>query len=95
MARVVDAQSTNLGMGTVMTHRAFGKHSEESLRAVGDEAVRLEEMLSRFMPRSEISRINRFLKILPRLLRCHRWAFSLSIGSLRKGCRTSKKWSVR
>ncbi|KUO74414.1 MAG: thiamine biosynthesis protein ApbE [Clostridia bacterium BRH_c25] len=46
-------------MSTVMTHRAFGKHAEESLRAVRDEAVRLEELLSRFIPVSEISRINR------------------------------------
>jgi len=55
----VVAQSINYGMSTVMTHRAFGKHAEESLRAVRDEAVRLEELLSRFIPVSEISRINR------------------------------------
>lgn len=53
------AQSVNHGMSTVMTHKAFGKHAEESLRAVRDEAVRLEEVLSRFIPGSEISRINR------------------------------------
>ncbi|TEB14652.1 Thiamine biosynthesis lipoprotein ApbE precursor [Pelotomaculum sp. FP] len=59
MTRTVDAQSTDLGMGTVMTHRASGKYAEEALRAVGNEAVRLEELLSRFRPGSEISRINR------------------------------------
>lgn len=59
MTRTVNAQSINLGMGTVMTHRAFGKHAEESLRAVSYEAERLEEMLSCFIPGSEISRINR------------------------------------
>jgi FAD:protein FMN transferase len=53
------AQSMNLGMSTVMTHRAFGKHAEESLMAVGEEAIRMEKMLSRFIPESEISRINR------------------------------------
>lgn len=53
------AQSMNLGMSTVMTHRAFGKHAEESLIVVRDEAVRLEKLLSRFIPGSEISRINR------------------------------------
>lgn len=53
------AESKNLGMSTVMTHRAFGKDAEESLKAVQDEAVRLEELLSRFIPGSEISRINR------------------------------------
>ena len=54
-----DAQSVNLGMSTVMTHRAFGKYAEESLRAVRYEAIRLEELLSRFIPGSEISRVNR------------------------------------
>ncbi|MDF2524418.1 MAG: thiamine biosynthesis protein ApbE [Clostridiales bacterium] len=53
------AQSINLGMGTVITHRAFGKHAEESLKAVGEEALRIEKMLSCFIPESEISRINR------------------------------------
>jgi thiamine biosynthesis lipoprotein len=55
----VAAQSVNLGMSTVMTHRAFGKYAKESLRAVRYEAVRLEELLSRFILGSEISRINR------------------------------------
>jgi thiamine biosynthesis lipoprotein len=55
----VAAQSVNLGMSTVMTHRAFGKYAEESLRAIRFEAVRLEELLSCFISRSEISRINR------------------------------------
>ncbi|WP_219620964.1 FAD:protein FMN transferase [Bacillus sp. V3-13] len=59
MDKAVVAHSMNVGMSTVMTHRAFGKHAEESLRAVRDEAVRLEELLSRFIPGSEISRINR------------------------------------
>lgn len=53
------AQSTNLGMGTVITHRAFGKNAEKSLKAVGEEALRIEKILSRFMPESDISRINR------------------------------------
>lgn len=53
------AESMNHGMSTVMTHKAFGKHAEESLRAVRNEAVRLEKLLSRFRPGSEISRINR------------------------------------
>ncbi|MHB8072026.1 MAG: FAD:protein FMN transferase [Candidatus Cryosericum sp.] len=53
------AQSVDYGMSTVMTHRAFGKHAGNSLRAVHDEAVRLEELLSRYLPGSEISRINR------------------------------------
>jgi thiamine biosynthesis lipoprotein len=59
MSRTIFAQSINPGMNTVMTHRAFGKHAEESLKAVGEEAVRLEKLLSRFKPGSDISRINR------------------------------------
>ncbi|SDG11014.1 thiamine biosynthesis lipoprotein [Fontibacillus panacisegetis] len=59
MSRTTDTQSVNLGMNTEMTHRAFGKHAEEALRAVAGEAVRLEQMLSCFIPGSEISRINR------------------------------------
>ena len=59
MDRAVVAESKNLGMSTVMTHRAFGKRAEEAISAVHDEAARLEELLSRFIPVSEISRINR------------------------------------
>ena len=54
------AESMNFGMSTVMTHRAFGRHAEEALRAVREEAVRLEELLSRFIPASEVGRINRY-----------------------------------
>lgn len=53
------SQSKNFGMNTVMTHRAFGRNAEEALGAVRDEAARLEALLSRFIPVSEISRINR------------------------------------
>lgn len=52
------AELEHLGMNTVMTHRAFGLHAEESLRAVRDEAFRLEGLLSRFIPSSDISRVN-------------------------------------
>lgn len=59
MNKVIAAQLQNFGMSTAMTHGAFGKHAEEALGAVRDEAVRLEELLSRFIHGSEISRINR------------------------------------
>jgi len=52
------AESLNLGMDTVMTHRAFGRHAAEAIQAVKQEAARLEGMLSRFMPESDISAIN-------------------------------------
>lgn len=41
-----------------MTHQAFGNRAEECLAAIGKEAVRLEEILSRYIAGSEISRIN-------------------------------------
>lgn len=52
------AQTTQFAMGTVMTHKAFGPHAEDSLAAVCGEIVRLEGLLSRFLFDSEISRIN-------------------------------------
>ena len=52
------AQSTNLGMGTVITHKVFGGQTQQALQAAEKETVRLEGMLSRFIPESEISRIN-------------------------------------
>lgn len=46
-------------MGTIMTHKAFGPHAQDSLQAVCREVARLEGLLSRFLPGSEISRVNR------------------------------------
>lgn len=53
------AQMTHCAMGTVMTHKAFGLHAEKSLDAVCREVARIEGLLSRFLPGSEISRVNR------------------------------------
>lgn len=52
-------EQVHSGMGTQMTHRAFGDHAEQALLGVRAEAERLEKLLSRFMPESDISRINR------------------------------------
>lgn len=52
------AQITQTAMGTVMSHRAFGTYAEESLGAVCKEIARLEGLLSRFRPDSDISRVN-------------------------------------
>jgi thiamine biosynthesis lipoprotein len=52
------AQTTHCAMGTVMTHKAFGLNAESSLDAVCREVARIEGLLSRFMPDSEISRVN-------------------------------------
>ena len=55
----VAAQVTRLAMGTVMTHKAYGPYADEGLTAVCAEVERLEELLSRFLPGSDVSRINR------------------------------------
>ncbi len=52
------AQTAHYAMGTVMTHKAYGIYAENSLDAVCHEVARLEDLLSRFLPDSEISRIN-------------------------------------
>ncbi|HVP21580.1 MAG TPA: FAD:protein FMN transferase [Anaerolineaceae bacterium] len=51
-------QTTHPAMGTVMAHKAFGGQAEECLSAVREEIDRLENILSRFLPDSDISRIN-------------------------------------
>lgn len=51
-------QITQEAMGTVMTHRAFGPRAAEALQQVRAEVDRLEGLLSRFRPESDISRLN-------------------------------------
>jgi thiamine biosynthesis lipoprotein len=50
-------------MGTVMSHKVFGANADASLEAVRGEITRLERLLSRFLPDSDISRINDFAGI--------------------------------
>jgi thiamine biosynthesis lipoprotein len=53
------AEAVHTGMGTEMAHKAFGRYSVNALQAIEEEAKRLECMLSRFQPGSDVSRINR------------------------------------
>ncbi len=53
------AEAAHPGMGTSITHRAFGRHSTEAMCAVQKEAQRLEGLLSRYLPESDVGRINR------------------------------------
>ncbi len=46
------------GMGTEMLSRAYGENAGKALKAVEKEAERLENLLSRFIPGSDISKIN-------------------------------------
>jgi thiamine biosynthesis lipoprotein len=52
------AQTIHCAMGTIMTHKAFGLHAEDSLEAVCREVAWIEGLLSRFLPDSDISRVN-------------------------------------
>jgi FAD:protein FMN transferase len=56
---VVFSEAINFGMSTVMTHKAYGINAEEALWAVKEEALRLEELFSRFISTSDISKINK------------------------------------
>ena len=46
------------GMGTVISSKVYGAYANEALAAAKQEAIRLEGLLSRFIPHSDISRIN-------------------------------------
>lgn len=52
------AETEHSGMNTVMTHRAHGPHGERALTAIRAETARLENILSRYIPTSEIGRLN-------------------------------------
>jgi len=51
-------QKIHYAMGTVMSHKAFGLQADECLAAAEKEIARIESELSRFLPESDISRIN-------------------------------------
>ncbi len=46
------------GMGTQISHRVYGSNAKEALNAAQGEAKRLEDLLSRFIPQSDVGRIN-------------------------------------
>lgn len=51
-------ESAGKGMGTQLCHRAYGKNAAKALEAVGAEMKRLERLLSRFVPESDIAKMN-------------------------------------
>lgn len=58
MIQTTPAQSILYGMSTEISSKVFGEQANEALKAAEEEIVRLEGLLSRFLPESEISRIN-------------------------------------
>ena len=63
MNELTQFQTTHQAMGTVMMHRAFGEDAELCLAAICEEIDALEMLMSRFIPESEISRINEILRV--------------------------------
>jgi thiamine biosynthesis lipoprotein len=61
----MEVRSTRLGMGTVITHRAFGESAEHAVRAAEEEIVRLERLLSRYLSGSDVSKVNAFAGVAP------------------------------
>ena len=57
-ALALEATRHHQAMGTLMDHRAAGMDAEAALDEVEREIARLERLLSRFDPASEISRVN-------------------------------------
>ena len=53
------ACATHFGMGTLMAHQLRGASAQDCLAAARAELARLEELLSRFISSSDVSRINR------------------------------------
>lgn len=60
MGKSAAFEAVHTGMCTEIAHLAFGKKAAQALRAVKKEAQRLEQLFSRFLPESDIGRINRF-----------------------------------
>lgn len=58
MERMAETGFMDFGMNTEITHMVFGENAQAALDSVKAELVRLEHKLSRFIPGSEISRIN-------------------------------------
>lgn len=59
MNEMTHYQATHRAMGTIMTHKAFGGEANQAITSVCAEIANLELLMSRFIPESEISRVNR------------------------------------
>lgn len=59
MIKASVAQSSGFGMNTEITYRVFGENAQQALLSGKDEIMRLENILSRFIPQSEISKVNK------------------------------------
>jgi len=53
------AESLSFGMNTEITYRVFGKNAQQALNSGKAEIMQIENTLSRFIPQSEISKVNK------------------------------------
>lgn len=58
MQHIHKAEQTGFSMNTLISHTVYGKRAGSALRAVRLEMQRLEQLFSRFLPGSDVSRIN-------------------------------------
>lgn len=59
MIKASAAESSSFGMNTKITYSVFGENAQQALLSGKNEIMRLEKKLSRFVPQSEISRVNK------------------------------------
>ena len=59
MIKASVAESSTFGMNTEITYRVFGENAQQALFSGKAEIMRLENTLSRFVPQSEISKVNK------------------------------------
>jgi len=59
MVQPVCVEYSHFGMDTGITYRVYGKQAETAVQAMQAEIQRLEHLLSRYLPHSDIDSINR------------------------------------
>lgn len=59
MTKASVAESSSFGMNTEITYSVFGENAQQALFSGKTEIMRLENTLSRFVPQSEISKVNK------------------------------------
>lgn len=57
--------NSSYGMNTQITHRVFGENAQKAINCANAEIIRLENIMSRFIPGSEINAISEFSGIKP------------------------------
>ncbi|GAE01592.1 membrane-associated lipoprotein involved in thiamine biosynthesis [Clostridium botulinum B str. Osaka05] len=59
MMKASVAESLSFAMNTEITYRVFGKNAQQALNSGKAEIMQIENTLSRFIPQSEISKVNK------------------------------------